>query len=175
MPKQKQKFTGFDIEEFIEFRKKLERAQKKDFKEQCILWVEMMGLEFLDLVQQQIIANGTVDTRRLLKSFTRGSSDNIWRTQYGGLQIEIGTDVPYAVYVNDGHWTTPTGVAQRWVPGRWVGNKFIYEPGAKTGMLLKRKFVEGSHYWEQALAIYERMFDKKVDEQLQIWINRYFG
>ena len=66
-------------------------------------------------------------------------------------------------------------MATRWVPGRWNGDRFIYDPSSKTGMLLKQKWVPGKHYWDSALRIIEKMFPKLLDRKMQEWIDRYFG
>lgn len=78
-------------------------------------------------------------------------------------------------YVNDGHWTNPKGTAMRFVPGVWNGDKFEYIPGAKTGMVLKQKWVQGKPYWDSALRIFERMFPELLEAKMQQWIDRYFG
>ncbi|EEM68486.1 hypothetical protein bthur0009_54820 [Bacillus thuringiensis serovar andalousiensis BGSC 4AW1] len=61
------------------------------------LWLEASGFQFLEEVQNQIISLAVVDTRRLLNSFTKSDSNNIWRSSDGGLVLEVGTNVEYAV------------------------------------------------------------------------------
>lgn len=162
-----------DTREIDRFMKKFKKAAGKEFKKNLSEWLEAMGFEFLDIIQDEIIRTKTVDTRLLLNSFQKGSSNNMWSISNGGLTLEIGTNLEYAVYVNDGHFTTKQGIEARWVPGRWVGDKFIYERGAQTGMLLRRKYVEGSHYWDNAIKIYEKIFHKSLDRNLQEWLNKF--
>lgn len=57
-----------------------------------------------------------------------------------------GRNIPYAAAVEFGHRQTPG----RFVPGRWSGDKFIYDRTAKGGMVLKKSYVRGSHYMERA-------------------------
>ena len=57
-----------------------------------------------------------------------------------------GRKVDYAAAVEFGHRQTPG----RFVPGYWVGDKFIYQKGAKTGMVLKKSFIPGAHYMQRA-------------------------
>jgi hypothetical protein len=116
-----------------------------------------------------------MDTRLLLASFHEGADGNVWEISDAGLTLEVGTNVSYAAYVNDGHWTNPKGVETRFVPGRWEGDRFIYQPGAKSGMVLKQHWVEGKHYWESAVRIFERMFPNLLDAKLQNWLDKYFG
>lgn len=166
---------------------RLERATRGEFNEDLALWLEALGMEFLDLVHDEIIRTETVLTRRLLNSFDRGDGDNIFEIRDGGLVLEIGTNVEYASWVNDGHWTTPEGVEQRFVPGRWTSRGargdavFEYDPNARdenghrTGMVLRRKWVEGKHYWDNAMAIWERIFDRSLEVKLQQWLDELGG
>lgn len=158
-----------------EFLLKLEKASSGEFKSQVGLWLEAMGFEFLDIIQDEIIRLQVVDTRLLLTSFEKGNDKNIWELSKGSLTLHIGTNVEYARYVNDGHWLNPNGVATRFVPGTWSGDKFTYSKGAKTGMLLKQKFIEGKHYWENALFIFEKVFNKSLERNLEHWLKSYFG
>ncbi|QNK87750.1 HK97 gp10 family phage protein [Sporosarcina sp. resist] len=164
----------FGIDGLEAFAKALDNAANGGLKEEYSLWLEAMGFEFLDLIQDEIIRTGTVETRLLLNSFVKGDSKNVWEMHEGGLSLLIGTNVNYAWYVNDGHWTNKEGVATRWVPGVWKGNRFEYTPGAETGMMLKQKWVEGSHYWDNAFAIFTKLFEKSLDRRLQEWLDKAF-
>ncbi len=110
-----------------------------------------------------------MDTRQLLSSFQKGGDGNVWNL--GGLTLEVGTSVSYAGYVNDGHSQQPG----RYIPGYWSGHRFIYDPSAKTGMVLKKNWVEGKHYWESALRILDKLCPEFLDKKLQEWLDRYFG
>jgi hypothetical protein len=163
-----------DTRELDKFFKKFKKVASKEFKKEVATWLEAMGFEFLDIIQDEIIRTKTVDTRLLLNSFQKGNGENIWKISNGGLTLEVGTNVEYALYVNDGHYTTKEGVLSRWVPGRWVGGKFIYDKNEKKqGMLLRRKFVEGSHYWDSAMKIYEKIFHKSLERNLQQWLDKF--
>ena len=116
-----------------------------------------------------------MDSRQLLASFEKGGDGNVWSIEEGGLVLEVGTSVEYAGYVNDGHWTNTKGVERRFVPGYWQGDRFIYDPAAKGGMMLKQHWVEGKHYWESALRILDRIYPELLEAKLQDWIDRYFG
>ena len=153
----------------------MERAAKGDFRKEFENFLEAVGNEFLRVLQDEIIRRNVLDTRLLLASFEKGSTGNVWSIEEGGLTLEVGTNVSYASYVNDGHWTNTKGVARRWVPGYWSGDRFIYDPSAKTGMLLKQKWVEGAHYWESALRIIERIYPEALERKLQEWLDSYFG
>ena len=162
----------FEIDGLNEFMTAILDASDGDLKRQYAEWLEAMGMEFLDLVQDEIIRTKTVDTRQLLNSFEKGADGHFWSMDIGGLVLEVGTNVHYASYANDGHFAVDinSGKDRRWVPGRWSGDRFIYEPGAETGMLLKQQWIDGSGYWDSALAIFEKLFDKSLDRRLQEWM-----
>ena len=81
----------------------------------------------------------------------------------------------YASYVNKGHYLNPKGVNTRFVPGYWKGDRFIYDPGAKTGMMLKQKFIEGSHYFDHAIEDIEKKIPTFMNARVEEWSKRYFG
>ncbi|MER3121084.1 HK97 gp10 family phage protein [Bacillus altitudinis] len=162
------------LDQFIE---DLDAAINGDLRAEYEEWLEAMGYQFLDIVQDEIIRTKTVDARRLLNSFQKGDRENVFSMDSGGLTLDVGTNLEYASYTNDGHFTIDPSKNQdrRWVPGRWVGDRFEYDPNAETGMLLKFQWVEGTGYWDNALTIFERMFERALDNKLQRWINQQFG
>ncbi|WP_206458702.1 HK97 gp10 family phage protein [Anaerovorax sp. IOR16] len=164
----------FDFSDFNEYFKLLDNIARKDFKEAVASWLEASGFEFLSVVQDEIIRRRVVDTRLLLNSFQKGKDENIWETKDGGLTLIVGTNVEYAGYVNDGHWTCKKGEKSRWVPGEWNGNTFTYNPSAKTGMLLKQRYIDGAHFWEAGIRIFERMFRISVERKMEQWRNHYW-
>ena len=96
-------YVTFDVSQLTELAEKLKAAGHGDFKQELALWVDAIGNEFLDIVVQQIIAREATDTRNLLSSFTKGGNGNVWTSSDGGLRLEVGTEVEYAKWVNDGH------------------------------------------------------------------------
>lgn len=163
----------FDTGELKAFFQRMERAAKGELHREMEAWLEAAGTDFLRVVADEIVRRQVVDSRMLLRSFSKGDDGNVW--ELGGLTLEVGTNLDYASYAEDGHWTNPKGVQRRWVPGRWEGGRFIYDPSAKTGMMLKQHWVEGAHYFESALRIYEKIFQEAAESKLQEWIDRYFG
>ncbi|WP_252503275.1 HK97 gp10 family phage protein [Sporosarcina sp. Marseille-Q4943] len=166
----------FNIDGLEAFAKALDDAANGELRAEFALWLDAMGLEFLDLIQDEIIRTNTVDTGRLLNSFGKGDKDNVWSISEGKLSLDIGTNVEYASYVNDGHFTIDPskGLDRRWVPGVWKGKRFEYTPGADTGMLLKFTWIDGTHYWDNAFAIFERMFEKSLERRFQEWLDKTF-
>lgn len=167
-------YVELDMSEFKAFFGSVERAAKGEFRKEFELFLEGLGNEFLRILQDEIVRRQVMDTRLLLSSFEKGSEGNVWNIKEGGLVLEVGTSVNYASFVNDGHWTNARGVKRRFVPGHWQGDRFIYDPGAKTGMVLKQHWVEGRHYWESALRILDRIYPELLEVKLQEWLDRYF-
>lgn len=165
----------FDISEFERYFDLVEQASKGLFKKEIAKWFEASGFEFLRIVQDEIIRREVVDTRLLLNSFEKGARENTWKVSDGGLTLEVGTNIKYAQYVNDGHWTNKRGVSTRFVPGEWRGDKFVYINGANTGMVLKQKWIEGAHYWESAIRVFERVFEASIEIKMQEWGDKYFS
>ncbi|WP_309087516.1 HK97 gp10 family phage protein [Domibacillus sp.] len=163
---------------FKQFMKQVEKAADLEAKKEFKLWMEASGMEFLEIIQDEIIRTETVDTRRLLNSFNRGDNEGVWNISEGGLTLEIGTNVMYASFANEGHTTVDldSGKDRRWVPGRWKGDRFEYDPNErKSGMLLKVKWVVGSGYWDNAMAIFEKIFEKSLEKRLQGWLDSLGG
>ncbi|MCY7754107.1 HK97 gp10 family phage protein [Bacillus haynesii] len=148
----------------------LEKAGQSGFRTEAAKWLEQAGTDFLDLVRDEIVRAGSIDTGSLLRSFKRGSEGNSWEIEKGGLTLEVGTELEYASFVNDGHWSGGKDEV-RWIPGQWHGGRFQYDPGSSSGMALKRQWVKGTGYWEHALYIFERLFEKRLHERLQTWLN----
>lgn len=167
--------VDFDMSELKQFFEKMENVARGDFRKEFELWLEAIGFDFLRVVQDEIKNRKVIDSRLLLDSFTRNDKGNVWELSDSGLTLEVGTNVNYANYVEKGHWTNPKGTVQRFVPGYWKGDRFIYDKNAKSGMVLKQKWVEGKHYFESALRIYEAIFKESAERKLQQWIEQYFS
>jgi len=165
---------NFDMSELKQFFQQMENVARGKFKEDFTVWLEAIGFDFLRVVQDEIKNRKVIDSRLLLDSFTKDDSGNVWRMLDDGLTLEVGTNVNYANYVEKGHWTNPQGTAQRFVPGYWEGDRFIYDKNAESGMVLKQKWIEGKHYFESALRIYETIFKESTERKLQQWIDNYF-
>ena len=170
------RYVSIDTTEWRRFIERLNQAGRgKEFEKELSRFLDAIAVEFLSYVQDFIIQAGSVDTRLLLNSFQKSGEGNVFIAQEGGLQIEVGTNVEYASFVNDGHWLNPRGVDMRWVPGEWQGERFIYQPGAKTGMLLKQKWIEGSHYFDDAIRLMERMAPQFMERKIEQWLGQFFS
>ena len=170
------RYVSIDTTELRRFIERLNQAGRgKEFEKELSRFLDAIAVEFLSYVQDFIIQAGSVDTRLLLNSFQKSGEGNVFIAQEGGLQIEVGTNVEYASFVNDGHWLNPRGVDMRWVPGEWQGERFIYQPGAKTGKLLKQKWIEGSHYFDDAIRLMVRIAPQFMERKIEQWLGQFFS
>ena len=167
------KAVEIDYSELSAFFDQVEAAGNGALKEEFKKFIEGLGDDFLRVVSEEIVRRKVIDQGLLLNSFQKGSSDGIYSIKDGGLVLEVGTNVEYASYVNDGHWTNPKGVDMRWVPGSWNGDRFTYDPNAKTGMLLRQKWIEGNHFWEGAIRIMEKMLPGLMEAKVTEWLQDY--
>lgn len=168
------KYVDIDTSDAGRFFDALEAAAKGGFRKELELFLEGLGNEFLRIVEDEIIRRKVLDTRLLLASFHKGDGNNLWELTEGNLTLEVGSTLEYAGYVNDGHWTNPKGVDKRFVPGYWQGDRFVYDPNAKGGMVLKQHFVDGKPYFDSAIRILDKMLPSFLDEKLQEWLDNYF-
>lgn len=168
------KYVDIDTSDAGRFFDALEAAAKGGFRKELELFLEGLGNEFLRIVEDEIIRRKVLDTRLLLASFHKGDGNNLWELTEGNLTLEVGSTLEYAGYVNDGHWTNPKGVDRRFVPGYWQGDRFVYDPNAKGGMVLKQHFVDGKPYFDSAIRILDKMLPSFLDEKLQEWLDNYF-
>lgn len=168
------KYVDFDTAGADKFFDALEAAARGGFRKELELFLEGLGNEFLRIVEDEIIRRKVLDTRLLLASFHKGDGNNLWELTEGNLTLEVGSTLEYAGYVNDGHWTNPKGVDRRFVPGYWQGDRFIYDPTAEGGMVLKQHFVAGKPYFDSALRILDKMLPEFLDKKLQEWLDNYF-
>lgn len=165
---------NFDITELNAFISKCDEAAKGGFKKALGDFLEGLGEEFLDILHDEIISRGITDSRLLLSSFEKGSEENVWEFTNGNLVLSIGSNVEYAEYVNNGHWTNPKGVETRFVPGYWQGERFVYDRGADTGMVLKQKWIDAKPYWSKSVAILEKLWPDYLDKRISDWLQQYF-
>lgn len=167
--------VDFNITGFKDFFSELQEQAKGGFRKEITEWLDAVGNEFLRIVEEEIVRRKVIDTRNLLASFHKDADGNIWDLDEDGLCLEVGSEVEYASYVNDGHWTNPKGVAIRFVPGYFEGDRFIYDPSADTGMVLKQHWVEGAHYFDSALHAMNKILPGLAEKKLQEWGDKYFG
>ena len=128
---------GFTVEGWDEFVKNFEKlVDKWDEKKRILL------LRMGELYHEEVIPNVPVDTSHLV--------DHIFVFEDGIPQdyIEVGTNVKYALYVNDGHVQH-----KRWLPAEKLsaGGKSKYLKAGAKGIMLTERYVQGKFFMEKGM------------------------
>lgn len=76
---------------------------------------------------------------------------------------EMTNNMDYASWVEDGHRQV-----KRWVPGSWMGNRFIYNGNSESGMMLKPKWITGFHMGRRAINNIDANAKKYVKNDLDV-------
>jgi hypothetical protein len=164
------KYVQYDFSVYREFFDRMGQVAKGDFRKDLELWLEAAGYEFLKEVEEQIIQRNVMNSRLLLNSFAKGNDGNVWEIDFGALCLEVGSNLDYATWANNGHHQSPG----RYIPGYWDGDNFVYDKNAKTGMVLKAEWVKGKHYFDAALKLFAPVWEKSFEIKLEEWITQYF-
>ena len=136
-------YSNIDISEYIEFFNRVQRAASRDFKAEFKQFLEACAFEFLTDVQNEIIARKAVDTGLMVNSFGKGRAYNIWEESDTG--YEVGSNIEYTKYVNDGHHSSGGGC-----------------------------WIEGKHFWEAAVRITNKKFPKYIQKRFDEWVAHLF-
>lgn len=163
-------YVRYDFSEYKAFFDKMGGAGS-DFQKQLQLWLDAIGIEFLNEVREQVISRKVMKSTLLLHSFEKGGESNVYDIDFGALRLEVGTNVEYALLANNGHRQQPG----RFIPGYWKGDEFIYDRNADGGMVLKASWVVGKHYFDAALHVFAPVFEKSFERKLEQWLADYFG
>ena len=165
-----------DFKQFHAYAKKLRKAADElKSREIFAQWLEECGEDFLKLVVAEIKERNTILDGDLLASFNLGDGKNVFVLDKKGLRLEIGTSINYASFVNDGHRTCKEGVAGRFVPGYWWGDRFIYDPGALTGMWLKQQWVNAKPFFTAAENSMKRIMPTLIESKMRAWLQKTLG
>ena len=162
--------TG-DMHEFFNKCTKAGDDLKKEFE----LFLEGIGFDFLRVIQDFLTDGKHNVTSLLVSSFNKGDDNNVWEYDKGNIILEVGTNVEYAKFANDGHWQD-----RRFVPGDVVTDsngkviEFEYNKNANTGIMLAAKKVEGIKYWEYGLDYIEKHLPKFLEEKMEQLLLKYF-
>ena len=167
--------TMFEIPGWEEFTKRCQNVVDKwDAKKALLL--EKMGTICQAEIKAEIDRGEHVDTSRLIDSIS---------VFVGGIPhdyVEVGTNVEYALYVNDGH-----AQHRRFLPIKYIsvngkglnkteiiakyGEKFKGKKGGIGGIMLKERYIPGVFFLENGMqAATPRM--KRLGESFMVQIGR---
>jgi hypothetical protein len=130
--------TGFSIDGWAEFVENFAKFVDSWEAKKAIL-LKRMGNIYLN----NMLPFVPVDTSRLVDSislFTEGIPDDY---------VEVGTNVKYAIYVDEGHVQH-----KRFLPADklTVGGKAKYlKSRGQKGIMLKESYVQGAHFLDKGL------------------------
>ena len=107
-----------------------------------------------NIYQAEIIPNVPVDTSRLVDSifvFGEGISQDY---------VEVGTNVEYALYVNDGHIQH-----KRFLPADklTVGGKTKYLKDNSKGIMLRERYVQGAFFMEKGMTSAKPRLERLIE------------
>ncbi len=142
--------TGFEIEGWAEF---VERFS--DFVDKWQAKKADLLMRMGNIYHAEIIPNVPVDTSRLVDSifvFGEGIPQDY---------VEVGTNVEYALYVNDGHVQH-----RRFLPADklTIGGKTKYlKNGNQKGIMLSERYVNGAFFMEKGWQSAEPRIERLID------------
>lgn len=133
--------------------------------------VYQLGEELLNHVIEELSSQDLIDTGTLWNSFSQGDPNNVW--EFDGdrdtLTLEVGSNLTYAEYLNDGY----TIDRSYFVPGYWSGaGRFIYDPSAKSGFMVRPRSFIGRKYFDIALQNFQGGMQKLLEKLLQAELER---
>lgn len=122
-----------DYRQLQQLNQKIEKLMTADFDKFCRQAAnDLAGRLLSKVVKRTPVVYGTLrDAWAVLPLERRGN-------QY---VVSVVNNLVYAAYVEYGHRQQPG----RFIPGYWEGDRFVYDPGAEGGMVLKQSWVPGRY------------------------------
>lgn len=151
--------------DFRDFQKRMEKMNR-NLPQALEKIMYQLGEELLNYVINEIGSQDLIDTGALWNSFSQGDKNNIWQfdADRNTLTLEVGSNLPYAEYLNDGY----TIDKSYFVPGYWNGvGKFIYDPDAKGGFMVRPRSFIGRKYFDIALQDFQGGMQALLQKLLQ--------
>ena len=120
-----------DFKELKALNDRLEKLSKVDMEVFCTQAAKDLAGQLLNKVKKRTpVVYGTLrDAWAVMPVGHRGDH----------YTVVVLNNLKYASYVEYGHRQTPG----RFIPGHWEGERFIYDPDAEGGMVLKNSWVKG--------------------------------
>lgn len=119
---------------------------------------EILLQRMANIYHEEVIPYVPVDTSRLV--------DNIFVFDEGIPQdyIEVGTNVHYALYVNDGHVQH-----KRFLPAERLsaGGRAKYLKDNTKGIMLKERYVKGAFFWEKGMDSAKPRLERLIDSFME--------
>lgn len=156
--------------DFRDFQKRMEKLNRS-MPQALERIVYQLGEELLNHVIEELTHQDLIDTGTLWNSFSQGDANNVWEfdADRDTLTLEVGSNLPYAEYLNDGY----TIEKPYFVPGYWNGvGKFIYDRDAKGGFMVRPRTFIGRKYFDIALQDFQGGMKALLEKLLQAELER---
>lgn len=159
--------NNFDFTELKQFRDNLVKVEKSIPK-----FLEMFILK---------MAYRTLRATKRITPVDTGELRNKWEVTDVKLHkyyvsASIVNSQEYASFVEDGHWQR-----RRWLPGRWVGNKFqyvphsSYGPNLESGIMLQEKWIPGHYMARISLNKVQNELPRRFEHEFKRWMQQELG
>lgn len=104
-----------------------------------------------------------------------GTLRNAWAVMPVGRRgdhytVVVLNNLRYASYVEYGHRQQPG----RFIPGHWEGERFVYDPEAEGGMVLKDSWVKGRFMLTISTQELEQQAPKLLEKKLYLFLKGCF-
>lgn len=151
----------WDIHEITDFARNLGNINKFN------RFLENATKEIATILLKMMKNRTPVDYGQLKASWDRDNSIIKVERLSNGFEVTLINTTYYARWVNDGHKQRPG----RFIPGRWEGKHFRYDPTADGGMVLKAPRVKGKFFVEIPILQLEnsRQLNSIIYKNLQNW------
>lgn len=162
------------IHDFDGLARKFEQLSKGTMETVIRNIVEVVGEALLSSVTDEIDKQALIDTGTMWNSFTRGGGENVWvwDVDRNTITLEVGSNIPYARYINDGY----TVSKPHFVPGYWnSGGSFVFDRGAKTGFMARPRTFIGRQYFDIAVRELEGGMNALIMKRLEKEMGRLFA
>ena len=153
---------NWDFKELTDFMNRLN--DQKSFDE----YLSKATQNIARTLHKMLITNTPVDFGTL-RSFweTDENYSYLVEADSNGYNVTLINRGVYALWVNDGHSQRPG----RFIPGRWDGKHFRYDPNANEGMVLKKPWVKGHFFVEKSILELENnaLIENIIFKEIENW------
>jgi hypothetical protein len=164
---------GMELNNFNELASVFSSLTPSEIEKILSMILEELGETLLNYVIDEIYDQDLIDTGLMVNSFSRNEDGNVWEwdTDRNVITIEVGSNVPYAKWLNDGY-TMNKG---HFVPGVWRNGVFTYDPSAKSGFYAKPRSFIGRHYFDFAVDHMKETMSDIITRRLKKELRRRLG
>lgn len=156
------KWGKCDFKELKNLGRRLEQLEKADLDKFCTQAAKDLAGRLLNkVVKLTPVVYGTLrDAWAVMPVGHRG-------THY---TVVVLNNLQYASYVEYGHRQQPG----RFIPGHWESDRFVYDPDAEGGMVLKKNWTPGRYMLTISTQELEQQTPKILEKKLYKFLEECF-